>query len=304
MARKETTAPAEETAQETAGMAAGSYEHEELDISLSDSVREAAAAAEPEEDENDLGEGAISEENPYGWGEGTTPPGRVRFLRFLVWSTSPNRLVSLRDKEGELLAPGYMAAMQATRPASVVMDGLRQQARQQGIQLYIQSLFVPVVYPDVVPFRFWQHTTNPFDHTLVSLHYLHKKILEKQVRGHFARAIPKDKRFVMSDLSNLLLQNRIAFDEFFSNPANSQCRGIVWRDQATRILGQGCPQFSRIVCYAVLRPEWIVDAQPVFGAKDLIGKDRRKDPEACYNKVQKILVCTEAGLKSLPAEKR
>lgn len=248
--------------------------------------------------EDSLNDGALCEENPFGWGEGTTPPGRVRFLRFLTWSTSPTHLVSLRDTEGSFLAPGFFAAIQATRSATTVTDTLRQQARQKGIQLFMQSLFVPVVYPDVVPFRYWQHCTNPFDHTLVTLHYLHKKILESQVRRHFAGAIPKDRRFVMGDLSTLLLRNRTVFNDFFSDPANAQCRGIVWRGPAGTLLGQSFPHFTRLISYAILRPEWIMDAQPVSGAPDLIGDAARKSPATCLKRVQKLLITTEAALKT------
>lgn len=257
--------------------------------------KKAEAALEPQED--NLLDGSLCEENPFGWGEGTTPPGRVRFLRFLTWSESPTHLISLRDTEGNFLAPGYFAAIQATRSAATVTDTLRQQARQQGIQLFMQSIFVPVVYPDVVPFRFWQHCTNPFDHTLVTLHYLHKKILESQVRNHFASAIPRNKRFVMGDLSSLLLQNRSVFGEFFSDPANAQCRGIVWRGPAGKLLGPSFPHITRLISYAIIRPEWIVDAQPVSGAPDLIGDEARKSPVTCLKKVQKLLITSEEGLK-------
>ena len=132
----------------------------------------------------------------------------------------------------------------------------------------------------------------------MTLHYLHKKILESQVRRHFAGAIPKDRRFVMGDLSTLLLQNKSVFNDFFTDPANAQCRGIVWRGPAGKLLGQSFPHFTRLISYAILRPEWIMDAQPVSGAPDLIGDAARKSPAACLKKVQKLLITTEAALKT------
>ncbi len=249
-----------------------------------------------QEDESDLGDGSISDVNPYGWGTDSTPPGRVRFLRFYTWSPLPLRLVSLRDAQGHFLAPGYFAAVQATRSAGPVLATLRQNARRKGERLYVQQIFVPVVYPGVVPFRYWQHSTNPFDQTMVTLHYLHKKIAEDEIRRHFAQAIPNDKRFTIGTMARLLMDNRDVFKDFFTNPDNARCRGIIWRDSVELLLGDNLAHPGRIVTYAVLRPEWIVDAQPLDGARDLVG-NARKEPFTCLKRLASRIITDDAAME-------
>ena len=265
-----------------------------------DPALDAGAIAEDEEVTGD-----ICDVNPFGWGEDTTPPGKVRFLHFYTWSTLPTRLVSLRDSRGHFLAPGYFAAIQATRSSAPVLGALREAALRRKWHLCIQQLIVPVVYPAVVPFRYWQHCTNPFAHTMVTLHYLHKKVAEEEIRRHFAMALPPGQRFTLNGISTLLLQNSDVFRQFFSNPANKSCRGIIWRDKAGKIFGSKFPQPARLVNYAILNPDWIIDAQPVAGGTDLIGPRARKNPKTCMERLRRLLVMDDAGLRrAIASEER
>ena len=257
----------------------------------------------PDDEEEITGD--ICDVNPFGWGEDTTPPGKVRFLKFYTWSTLPTRLVSLRDSRGHFLAPGYFAAIQATRSSAPVLGALREAALRRKWHLCIQQLIVPVVYPAVVPFRYWQHCTNPFAHTMVTLHYLHKKVAEEEIRRHFAMALPPGQRFTLNGISTLLLQNSDVFRQFFSDPANKSCRGIIWRDTAGKIFGSKFPQPARLVNYAILNPDWIMDAQPVAGGTDLIGARARKNPKTCMERLRRLLVMDDAGLRrAIASEER
>ncbi len=232
--------------------------------------------------------------NPYGWGLDSCPPGRVRFMRFYTWSFLSKRIISMRDISGRFLAPGCVACIQATRSAGPVIDALRQRARLTGTPFFIQQLFMPVVYPGVSPFRYWQHCANPFDQNLVTLHQMHKKLAETQLRAHFPDALPPGVRFTISTIPDHLLEHRRCFRNFFDNPANDLVRGILWRAPASLVAGSDIPQPQSLINYAVIRPEWVVDAKPLDSAPDLVGP-ARSDPGTCLARVARLLVMDNAA---------
>ncbi len=164
--------------------------------------------------------------NPYGWGLDSCPPGRVRFMRFYTWSFLSKRIISMRDISGRFLAPGCVACIQATRSAGPVIDALRQRARLTGTPFFIQQLFMPVVYPGVSPFRYWQHCANPFDQNLVTLHQMHKKLAETQLRAHFPDALPPGVRFTISTIPDHLLEHRRCFRNFLTIPPTPWCEAF------------------------------------------------------------------------------
>ncbi len=242
------------------------------------------------------GEGEILEKNPLGWGPETTPPGRVRFLHFYTWSSLPLRLVSLRDFRGHFIAPGCFAALQVNRASMELVAALRQAALQNGIPLYVHMLFVPVVYPDPVAYGDWQRCTNPYSQSVASLQFVHPKVCEAETRRLFGDDFFAEKRFSFPYLSTQFLKQPEIFARFFADPANAACRGIIWRDAISKVFGRNFPKPGRLVSYAVLRPEWIVDARPVGGEGDLLTVVRR-DAAARLTRLARILVLDSKGLR-------
>ncbi len=58
--------------------------------------------------------------------------------------------------------------------------------------------------------------------------------------------------------------------------------------------GSDIPQPQSLINYAVIRPEWVVDAKPLDSAPDLVGP-ARSDPGTCLARVARLLVMDNAA---------
>ena len=92
--------------------------------------------------------------------------------------------------------------------------------------------------------------------------------------------------------------------DFFADPRHASCHGLVLRDAANLFFGRKFPNGGRLINYAILRPEWIVDVRPVAGSPDLLGRARR-DPRTSLARIRKLLVTSDGELtKARAAETR
>ena len=267
-----------------------------------------AADQDEDEDEEESQEpipapGALTPaENPWGEGIGSVPAGRVHFVRFYTWTTLSAHVCSLRNEDGDFLAPGFVTALQDTRSAQPILNAMRESAMKRGWNINIQMLFVPVVYPERAGFRLWKQVANPFDHNLVYLYYLLKNNALEMVEDHFRLGIETSRQ--MRNLASSLIKKENAFRDFFADERHANCHGLVLRDAAGIFFGKSFPNSGRLINYCVLRPEWIVDIKPVAGAPDVLDK-ARKDPKTCLARIRKVLVTTTEELnKARASEER
>lgn len=267
-----------------------------------------AADQDEDEDEEESQEpipapGALTPaENPWGEGIGSVPAGRVHFVRFYTWTTLSAHVCSLRNEDGDFLAPGFVTALQDTRSAQPILNAMRESAMKRGWNINIQMLFVPVVYPERAGFRLWKQVANPFDHNLVYLYYLLKNNALEMVEDHFRLGIETSRQ--MRNLATSLIKKENAFRDFFADERHANCHGLVLRDAAGIFFGKSFPNSGRLINYCVLRPEWIVDIKPVAGAPDVLDK-ARKDPKTCLARIRKVLVTTTEELnKARASEER
>ena len=226
----------------------------------------------------------------------------MHFVRFYTWTTLSAHVCSLRNEDGEFLAPGFVTALQDTRSAQPILNAMRESAMKRGWNINIQMLFVPVVYPERAGFRLWKQVANPFDHNLVYLYYLLKNNALEMVEDHFRLGIETSRQ--MRNLATSLIKKENAFRDFFADERHANCHGLVLRDAAGIFFGKSFPNSGRLINYCVLRPEWIVDIKPVAGAPDVLDK-ARKDPKTCLARIRKVLVTTTEELnKARASEER
>lgn len=241
-----------------------------------------------------VGIGAVGE-NPWGEGAGTSPEGRVHFMHFYTWNTIPGSIVSLRTEQGDFLAPGFVTAIQDTRAAGPILTSVREAAMKRGWELCIQKLFVPVVYPVKAVFRHWKQAANPFEQNIVYLHYLLQSNDTAQLSEHFNLGVEAEIR-PMSTYYSALLNSTNALRLFFEDERHACCHGLVLREAASLFFGRKFPNGGRLINYAILRPEWIVDVRPVAGAPDLMGR-ARWDPRTSLCRIRKLLVTNDEELE-------
>ncbi len=249
-----------------------------------------------------IGVGTVGE-NPWDEGAGTSPEGRVHFMHFYTWNTLQGHIVSLRNDQGVFQVPGYVTAIQDTRAAGPILASIREAAIRRGWELSIQKLFVPVVYPVHAVFRQWKQTANPFEQNIVYLHYLLQNNDIQQLNAHISLEEETETR-PMRTYYTALLESASAVKDFFADPRHASCHGLVLRDAANLFFGRKFPNGGRLINYAILRPEWIVDVRPVAGSPDLLGRARR-DPRTSLARIRKLLVTSDGELtKARAAETR